>query len=246
MPMAGEGSRFQINGNTLPKPLIDVDGVPMFKRALTSFSEVECEKKYTIIIQKKHDLEQDLGAKVRIHLPEANLVIVEKLTRGPLETCYLASHFLNLDDAVVILDCDLWFKTPAYFDQIKKVLCKKSDLVGILTYFESNESKYSYAELKNGYVLRTAEKIAISTHALIGSYFFSSAKQFLAAAEEILAQPAKTRENEYTVSTIYNYLISHFGKVVAMPAKEYHSFGTPEEFENYKQGRGLHDESQRK
>ena len=34
LPMAGNGQRFFDDGYTLPKPLIDVNGKPMFKRVI--------------------------------------------------------------------------------------------------------------------------------------------------------------------------------------------------------------------
>ena len=34
MPMAGNGSRFSEQGYTVPKPLIEVDGKPMFVQAI--------------------------------------------------------------------------------------------------------------------------------------------------------------------------------------------------------------------
>ena len=38
IPMAGEGSRFKINGYELPKPLIEVDGEPMIKKAVSTLN----------------------------------------------------------------------------------------------------------------------------------------------------------------------------------------------------------------
>lgn len=36
MPMAGEGSRFKKEGWTTPMPLIELNGMPLFKHAISS------------------------------------------------------------------------------------------------------------------------------------------------------------------------------------------------------------------
>ena len=46
MPMAGEGSRFLQEGWTIPKPLIELNGVPLFLRAISSVSANGIELKY--------------------------------------------------------------------------------------------------------------------------------------------------------------------------------------------------------
>lgn len=38
MPMVGEGSRFMKEGWTTPKPLIELHGLPLFKRAISSIT----------------------------------------------------------------------------------------------------------------------------------------------------------------------------------------------------------------
>ncbi|HSX29838.1 MAG TPA: hypothetical protein VLE73_04750 [Candidatus Saccharimonadales bacterium] len=47
MPMAGAGSRFAKAGFTTPKPLIQVDGKPMFMKALSALEPIKANKHYT-------------------------------------------------------------------------------------------------------------------------------------------------------------------------------------------------------
>ena len=49
IPMAGAGSRFRRAGYELPKPLIDVDGVPMIKRVVEN---IGLDGNYIFIVQK--------------------------------------------------------------------------------------------------------------------------------------------------------------------------------------------------
>jgi hypothetical protein len=77
-------------------------------------------------------------------------------------------------------------------------------------------------------VKRTAEKEVISTHALCGAYFFSSARGFLKAAHRLMNEPVFTKP-EYYVSLLYNYLLADGETVRLATMEEYYSYGTPEE-----------------
>jgi choline kinase len=53
MPMAGLGSRFRAAGIDIPKPLITVDGKPMFARALDSFAGREIS--LTVVVRQEDE-----------------------------------------------------------------------------------------------------------------------------------------------------------------------------------------------
>jgi hypothetical protein len=81
-------------------------------------------------------------------------------------------------------------------------------------------------------VKRTAEKEVISSHALCGAYFFSSANGFLKAAHQLMNEPVFIKP-EYYVSLLYNYLLAN-GEIVRLATmEEYYSYGTPEELRRY-------------
>ena len=50
MPMAGEGSRFLKEGWTTPKPLIMLNGIPLFKHAINSVLSEDIPMKYSFIV----------------------------------------------------------------------------------------------------------------------------------------------------------------------------------------------------
>ena len=104
----------------------------------------------------------------------------------------------------------------------------------LLFQFNSYQNpRYSYAEVDDeGRVLRTAEKDPISSHALCGSYFFGSGKDFKRIAHQLLVDGTHGKA-EFYVSLLYNYLLAE-GKVVRLaPMEEYYSYGTPEELTYY-------------
>ena len=235
MPMAGEGSRFLKEGWTTPKPLIELKGQPLFKHAISSVTDEDIQMKYSFIVRQEHIDKYQIDEGIKSFLPEANVFSVLKTTRGAVETCLIAESAIADDDAVIVMDCDLEFRSKKFIEIIKRILSTPIEDAegGALVSFYSNEPRYSYAEIgENGYVVRTAEKEVISNHALCGAYLFSSGKRFRQIAHKLLNEPVFTKP-EYYVSLLFNYLLKDGEKVELAPMEEYYSYGTPEELSRY-------------
>lgn len=235
MPMAGEGNRFLKEGWTTPKPLIMLNGEPLFKHAVNSVLSEDIPMKYSFIVRQEHIEKYNIDKQILAVLPTANIYSVSKTTRGAVETCLQAEPSISPDDAVMIMDCDLEFRSSQFMNEMRNILSKGEADVngGLLVSFESNLPKYSYAEVDdNNRVIRTAEKEVISKHALCGAYFFSTAKSFLWAAHSLLNEP-DFKKPEYYVSLLYNYLLSNGETVKVFPMDIYMSYGTPEELKRY-------------
>lgn len=235
LAMAGRGSRFAKAGFTTPKPLIEVDGMPMFKKALSSLDGVKAKKRYTIIIRGEHEREHNLTKLLQEVLPEANVVITDEEPTGALRDAYRAKPHLKPDEGIVILDCDLWFSSQPYYDMLQDSLNGKNDIVGGLLTFETHDPRYSFAEINDNWMVkRTAEKEAISDRAITGAYYIANGDIFSQAADALLTQPLTDKMPEYYVSHIYNILLKK-GKVQATPVEGFASFGTPEELAAYEE-----------
>lgn len=235
MPMAGEGNRFKKEGWTTPKPLIELNGIPLFKHAISSVSADGINLKYSFIVRQEHIEEYKIDKGIKQFQPGANVFSVLKTTRGAVETCLIAESVIADDDSVVVMDCDLEFRSKRFLEIIKESLSQSIEKAngGALISFESNDPKYSYAEIgEDGFVKQTAEKEVISNHALCGAYFFSSGKRFKQIAHQLLNEP-EFKKPEYYVSLLYNYLLTDGEKVLLAPMEEYYSYGTPEELKKY-------------
>lgn len=235
MPMAGEGSRFLKEGWTTPKPLIQLHGKQLFLRAIGSVSGEGILMKYSFIVRQEHIDKYNIDKGIKAILPEANVFSVLKTTRGAVETCLIAESAIADDDAVIVMDCDLEFRSKKFVEIIKGILSQSMEEAngGALVSFESNEPRYSYAALgSDGLVTRTAEKEVISNHALCGAYFFSTGKRFKQIAHQLLDEP-EFKKPEYYVSLLYNYLLAEGEKVQLVSMEEYYSYGTPKELKRY-------------
>ena len=235
MPMAGEGSRFAKAGWATPKPLIELNGQPLFKHAISSVAAEGIPMKYSFIVRQEHIDKYGIDKGIQSFLPEANIFSVMKTTRGAVETCLMAESAIADDDAVIVMDCDLEFRSAKFIEIIREILAQSLEQAegGALVSFTSDQPKYSYAEVgDDGLVKRTAEKEVISSHALCGAYFFSTGKRFKQVAHQLLDEP-EFKKPEYYVSLLYNYLLARGEKVYLAPMEEYYSYGTPEELQRY-------------
>lgn len=235
MPMAGEGSRFLKEGWTIPKPLIELHGLPLFKRAISGVSIDGIPMKYSFIVRQEHIDKYHIDEQIKVILPQANIFSVLKTTRGAVETCLMAESVIADEDGVIVMDCDLEFRSKRFLEILKDILSLPLEQAegGALVSFESDEPRYSYAALgEDGFVTRTAEKEVISNHALCGAYFFSTGNRFKQIAHQLLDEP-EFKKPEYYVSLLYNYLLAEGEKVQLATMEEYYSYGTPEELKRY-------------
>ena len=235
MPMAGEGSRFLKEGWTTPKPLIQLHGKELFLRAIGSVTVPGAPMKYSFIVRQEHIDKYKIDEKIKAILPDANIFSVQKTTRGAVETCLVARSAISPEDSIVVMDCDLEFRSEGYVEQIQKILEQPFDKVdgGMLVSFDSDLPKYSYAEVDDEMnVIRTAEKEVISHHALCGAYFFAKAESFLQAADAMLAD-VNFSKPEFYVSLLFNTLLKNDEHVKLAKMEEYYSYGTPEELKRY-------------
>lgn len=235
MPMAGEGSRFLKEGWNTPKPLIELKNKALFQRAIDSVVIESKEMKYSFIVRQEHIDKYGIDTRILDLLPTANIFSVQKTTRGAVETCLKAESSIDDNDAVVVMDCDLEFRSKRYTELLYLALSQPiyNTFGGALVSFESDNPRYSYAETDNNMrVLRTAEKEVISSHALCGAYFFASGRDFKRIAHQLLVDGTHGKP-EFYVSLLYNYLLAEGKEVYLAPMEEYHSYGTPEELKRY-------------
>lgn len=229
MPMGGLGSRFTKEGYTTPKPLIEVDGKPMFMRALDSFKDIE-NVQHIFVIRKEHDEKYNLANEIHKQIPSARISILDHDTGGAVETCLLA--YDDIDDRlpITIADCDIYFESKKYFDKINSNNLPD----GMLLTFPSGDPRYSYVETDtDGKAVRTAEKIVISNHAILGGYFFGTGKLFKHLAKNFVNGGLPEGLKEFYMSHLFNMLLKQGGTIEIADVDTMHIFGTPEELNAY-------------
>ena len=227
--MAGAGTRFSKAGYKLPKPLIPLFNVPMYRFSTNSLP-LRLAAKLIFVIQKG-EFSEEIKRDIKENYSSYNFEIVElqDLTRGQAETLYLARESLmhNFPTLIHNADSAVSFDAP----NLEEIL-KKYD--GALVTFESQSANYSYAKLDdNGNVTEVKEKQVISTFASTGTYYFKSTVQMISLLKDMLDNNQKEL-GEFYIAPLYNKLINQGMKVSVLESRNYLCYGTPEELKKIK------------
>jgi NDP-sugar pyrophosphorylase family protein len=232
VPMAGRGQRFRNSGVVIPKPLIPVQSRPMFEHALDGLADLRRPWTLTCVVLAEHQREHGMRELITDAHPGARVVEIESVTGGSADTCLAAAGILDGAAPLLVLDCDITFRSAEFLDAVDSAIDTGS-ADAVLLWFPSSDPRFSYAELDSeGRVTRTAEKQAISSHALGGAYFFARASEFVTAATELAKQPLDSRMPEHYLSAVVNALVADGKRCVARPGS-FTSLGTPEELAAY-------------
>ena len=255
MPMAGEGSRFKEAGYDVPKPLIKFEGKELYRHALESLNfdgfdfYGKLDIKYTFIVRKEFIDNYNIDKEIKKYYPNANILYVEKTTRGALETLMLAKDLIDDEDYVISIDCDIKFDCKYYISSIYTRCLHDSYIPMVLSFYSKNPI-YSYVHAINiRYGDHLEEKNPISTYALGGCYCLGTGKNLKLAAQEYIKdfENGKIQTKELYLSLVYNYIMNIIKTNTEicdmnMHYDHYWSFGTPYDLEHYNYDRNIWDE----
>ena len=228
IPMAGKGSRFESQGYTFPKPLIEVKGKPMIQVVVENLN---IKAKYTFIVQKNHYEKYNLKYLLNLIAPNCNIVQVNGITEGAACTTLLAKKYIDNDEPLLIANSDQFVEWDSS-RTLYEFLNSNSD-GGILT-FPAFHPKWSYAKInKKGFVSEVAEKKPISNNATVGIYWWRKGSEYVKYAEQMIKKNIRTN-NEFYVCPAFNEAIQDEKKIVIKEIDKecMWGIGTPEDL-NY-------------
>jgi len=227
IPMAGHGSRFTNAGYTFPKPLIDVNGLPMIELVVRN---INIDANYIYVVQKSHYDTYNLGLMLNSITPNCKIIKVEGVTEGAACTTLLAKHLIDNDSSLLICNSDQYVDWDSN-DFMYSVA--NSDIDGNILVFESHHPKWSYALVdQNQLVLEVAEKKVISNLATVGIYYWKKGSDYVKYAEEMISKNIRTN-NEFYVCPVYNLAINDNKKIKTTLVKKMWGLGTPEDLDNF-------------
>jgi dTDP-glucose pyrophosphorylase len=223
MPMAGNGSRFQSQGYTQPKPLIDVKGKPMFVHAVENI-DLEFDD-YIFIVRKEHNIVDA----VKDYYPNSKVVELDTLTEGAACSVLTADAYLNDNDNVFISNCDQIMTWD------KNLFVNNMNYDGVILTFDCPERdpKWSFAETDaTGNVIRVAEKQPISDRATTGHYYWKSWKTYKHSANHMFVANDRFN-NEFYLCPVFNYSIALGCTVKTVNVESMYGIGTPEDLQHW-------------
>jgi len=226
IPMAGLGSRFQQAGFKIPKPLIEVQGRPMYAWAADSLPLEFATRLIFILLASQPEygrLREDILRRYAAYSPMA--LSVPQLTAGQAITVLRAREWIDRDEPLLIHNADTAFDIDAHW--VEQAIECQAD--GALLVFASQEKRWSYSrENEAGWVAEVREKEVISPWASTGTYWFRRGKEFVRLAEDRFLR-GRREASEYYVGPLYNDLIQRGERVKNYRIERLYCFGTPED-----------------
>ena len=189
LPMAGYGSRFSKKGNINPKPLIDVNGLPMIIQAVNCLPTTY---KKIFICLNDHLRFYDLDKILLNSYSNTSIYSINKVTQGQACTCQIGitNSELDMNTSILISACD----NGVYYDVNKyQALLDNNEIDVIVWSFRNNSASktnpnmYAWLEVdENDYVKSVSCKNfdkskhdIKNSHVIIGTMYFRKAVYFL-------------------------------------------------------------------
>jgi dTDP-glucose pyrophosphorylase len=209
LPIAGRGSRFAVAGYQQPKPLIPVHGSPMIA-AVTRNVRPRGPHRFIFVALAEHLEHAGMREALEASAPGCVIVPVSKVTEGAACTVLLAKDFINNDDALMLANSDQWVDLDInrYLDAMD---AQRAD--GLIMTMKADDPKWSFVGLDRfNYVTKVVEKQVISNEATVGIYNFRRGRDFVRAAEQMIAKNLRVN-NEFYVAPVYNELIEEGARI---------------------------------
>ena len=235
VPMAGRGSRFANAGYTTPKPLIPVGGRPMIQWIIDNIRPNRPHQ-FTFICLAEH-LEKypEVPAELKRICPGCNIIPVRAVTEGAACTVLLAKQIINSDDPLMIANSDQIVDLDVN-DYL--ATADSPGVGGLIMTFWADHPKWSYCRMRaDGTVSEVLEKQVVSNEATVGIYNFRKGRDYVRAAEQMIAKNLRVN-GEFYVAPTYNQLIEEGARVITMKTGEerkgMYGLGIPEDLDFFK------------
>jgi dTDP-glucose pyrophosphorylase len=223
IPMAGLGSRFADAGYTKPKPLIDVNGVPMIEAVVNSLG---IDGNYIFIVQKEHSVQYHLLDVLDSIAPGCSIVELDGPTDGAARTALTASHLIDNDRPLIIANSD------QIVDWQSKIFSNLVNSWNVVALFEADDPKWSFAKIENNLITEIEEKKVISNSASVGIYGWAKGSDYVKYAKLMIARDIRTND-EFYIAPVYNGAIADGQKVHPFFVEKMYGTGTPEDLATY-------------
>jgi NDP-sugar pyrophosphorylase family protein len=244
LPMAGAGSRFFNVGYNTPKPLLDIEGLPMVIQAVNCLPTTTNK---IFICQNEHLSNYNIETTILNNYKDSEIIGIDYLTEGQACTCEIAlnqknTKLCNIDlcNPILISACD----NGVYYD-INKYNDLLNDInVDIIIWSFSNNATsklyphmYAWLDVDNeNYIKKVSIKKPFlnceNKYAIIGTMLFKKGKYFLEGLQKIYDDNYRTN-GEFYVDNMIEPLIKMGYKCKIFDVDNYLCWGTPNDYKTY-------------
>lgn len=237
IPMSGIGKRFMDAGYADPKPLIEVDGMPIIEHVVNMFPG---ERNFTFICNGEHLKTTRMREILERIAPGCCIVEIPPHKKGPVYAVAYMMDALPDDEEVIVNYCDFscYWDYPGFLEHTR---ARQAD--GAVPAYRSfhphmlGTTNYAFMRDDDQWMLAIKEKEPFTDNrmqefASSGTYYFRTGailkKYFQATMDRDL-----NLKGEYYVSLVYNLLKEDGLKVSIFEIEHMLQWGMPQDLEEY-------------
>lgn len=234
IPMSGIGKRFVEAGFSVPKPLIEVDGLPIIKHVVDLFHGVS---DISFICNDVHLQTTEMRPILLSLFPTCKIFSIPIHSKGPV---FAVNSILNKDEfqddgkEIIVSYCD--FGTKWNFNEFL-LSVRKDDCSGAIPCYKGfhphllGSDNYAFCKESNGFLEQIQEKKSFTgkkmeEFASNGIYYFKNLNIVKKYFKELIDNDISTK-GEYYVSMVYNLLVRDSLKVKIFEIEKMLQWGTP-------------------
>jgi NDP-sugar pyrophosphorylase family protein len=236
LPMAGAGQRFRDAGYEIPKPLLPVSGRPM---ALQAMADLPAAPHRRFVLRRDLPDLPAITATLAAADPQSDTALLDGLTDGQARTCLLALDGIDLDAPLTIGACDNGLLyDPARFTAL---MDSNADIIvwGVRGHPAARRRPTAYGWIDadaEGRVSNVSVKQALADPAhdpiVTGAFTFRRGRDFVAAAERMIAREARVN-GEFYIDTCINDALALGLDCRLLEVDHYLGWGTPDEWRTF-------------
>jgi NDP-sugar pyrophosphorylase family protein len=237
IPMSGAGQRFVDAGYKVPKPLIEMDGIPIIEHVVRLFPG---ETDFIFICNSTHLKETNMRAVLERIAPKGKIVEIAPHKKGPVYAASLVFDQIHDDEEVIVNYCDFgtYWDYPGFLQHTRN---RKAD--GAIPSYKGfhphmlGTTNYAFLRDENQWMLEIQEKKPFTDnrmqeYASNGTYYFRTAAIMKKYFHELMALD-QNLNGEFYVSMVYNLLVRDHLKVSIFEIQHMLQWGTPRDVEEY-------------
>ena len=237
LPMAGLGSRFEREGYTVPKPLINVSRKPMAIQALMDLPLTDDQK---FVLRKDMYDVNFLKEVLRKNTKKAIFSVLDQTTDGQASTCVEGSNDLDKNMPLTIAACD----NGMIYDADLFLSLMNSKDVDVIVWAARgypgairNPEMYGWIDSDNtGVIQKISVKKPLSDPTkdpiVVGTFTFKKLSNFLSSVQK-MKNRKELINGEYYVDSAINDAISQGLKCVIFEIDYYICWGTPDDLRTF-------------
>lgn len=235
--MSGIGKRFVQSGYSDPKPLIEIDGLPIINHVVNLFPGIE---DVIFICNDNHLVSTNMREVLQNISPNCRIIGVSNENRqGPVHAVSQIFDLIENDKKIIVSYCD--YGTVWDFQGFIKLCDVFDGVIPCYTGFHPHmlgSDNYAFCKHDNMDLIEIKEKEPFTTnkmseYASNGTYFFKSGS-ILKKYFRKLIDLGISVNGEYYVSLVYNLMVKDRLKVRLFEIDKMLQWGTPYDLEIYR------------